>query len=490
MTRTSAKYFLILSICFSVFLQADPPYPRVRYIIMPIPGTVEFEELPAWATGSALEEFKEMFNNDSVSLWVEVDYGPHKPPQRIHLMNNTYESHMEFLKNAPPAFEHPELEKLKDDIEYLRHVPEEGSTEVMDHVLKLKNMIGPIRTQYLLHGIKFYPPEVLHAIAGIKSAEAEYPFLSLRRFGVLRRRSMHVMDSDPDDIHNFLRRNRAGPDDILNLDFVTHMVVGEVKTPYIPGFLPPHVQSFTEATSYDGYTENHPSLLVAWAQGSEEVHDLSYRAYKAQIARGHRPSINDQLLSSLKAAANALDLSRIYFVVIEDYVREKALEVMAFIDGGLRVVDYYKLPIENRFPGIDFREMFPDELIEVHGLAVDPDASDMKGVLNADAMALQLLEFIEGSGHEKTTFVLQADALPARLYKSFGFNEIEGSSKMLAEPLIAMFATGEVLKTRIRDLFPHVRRINTPELPNKVNRRIPGPEMDTCLTKLRNFGYL
>ncbi len=68
-----------------------------------------------------------------------------------------------------------------------------------------------------------------------------------------------------------------------------------------------------------------------------------FRAYRAQFERGHRPNIDEKLLANLKIAAAKLDLSRLFFAVVEDYVNEKALEVMTFIDGGAHDYDFYEI---------------------------------------------------------------------------------------------------------------------------------------------------
>ncbi len=479
----SLKYtFLALVISSPLLYSAavDDSYPRYKYIVSPVYRM----GLPP--------DLSSHFGPDTVSMNFVVEYRPGSYTS-YWLLNVSREEFNSYMRNPAPAHENAIAFEIKALIRELKalsenpppnYSPEKVIVRSLDINSRLSGLVGPVRVLKITLGLEHWPLDVLQAVAGVKPDVAGETFLSLRRFGVLRRRGPTQHEETNDfDLH--LRQVLAP----LTFDRYAHMVVGDISVPFLHNTLPPPVVYFSDAHMSEFFKANDVSFMVSWGIGSEEAHDLSFRAYKAQIARGHRPSIDNDLLDNLKKAAGELDLTRVFFVAIEDYVNEQVLEVMAFIDGGSKTNDFYETPAEKRFEALNLRERFPGELIEIHGLAIEPGKRAKALGLSTDAMAIQLLHFIENGGHDATTFMLQADALPARLYQSYGFVEVEGSRELLEKELIIMAATGAQLKTKLRSLFPHLKVKLSPELPNRLTRRTAGPQSDSaCFRKLRDFG--
>jgi hypothetical protein len=329
-------------------------------------------------------------------------------------------------------------------------------------------------------------------MAGVKShTKTEEAFLTVRRFGVMRRRGPQIHPTSfsgaPIPLQQILQP--------LVRDHYAHLVVGDIITPFTPHYVPTPVQFYSEIHMSEFFEPDHKSLLIAWGLGSEETHNLSYKAYQAQMRKGRRESIDEKLLSSLKTAANSLDLSRLFFYVIEDFVNETALETISFIDGGSSKEDFYETPAEKRFEKLKLRQRFraDEEIIEIHGLAIDPDVKGEKdSPINTEAWCAQIIDFIQNGSHERTRFILQADPVPARLYGSqMGFHLIEESKGYFEKDIFLMHTTGAELKEKIYKLFPHLKIGVALEVPNRLNRRTAGPDSDAaCIQKLRNFGHI
>jgi hypothetical protein len=472
--RLRSIFFLLAFLAMAAKAQE---YPRFRYIIVPVPYDV-LDQLPYPSP---------IPRSGLVHVFFQVETAP----GTVHSFSkeSIYAAdYKEELRLPIRHFRDDEADVIRRLIYDMKigHSTTEKNLEAHKILLPL---IGPVRMMYLIDGLNYdYPQKVLQAIAGVKNDSTE-PFLAVRRFGVLRRRVREVFVYEENGLQRF---DFGPPDDPFLYDADLHTTIGDSIFPFRPNHHPPPLRATAELQMLDTGNVNDDAFLIQWGIGSEEAHDLSFRAYRAQMARHRNHSIIDEnLLAQLRKVAGNLDLTRMFFINIEDFVSEKVFETMAFIDGGSATHDYYETPVDTRFASINLRTLFPGEFIEIHGLAVDPERVELKGILNTDTMAIQLLAFIENGGHDNTTFVLQAHAAAALIYPTYGFAELAESVGKAEKGIVVMYATGKTLREKIRALFPDSKQSPVVELPNRFNRRFAGPRVDMeCLAKLKAFNLL
>lgn len=469
-------FYLLGVMAFTPFF-ADA-YPRYRYYVTPLARMHELEGLPPIAHS--------IHAPDTVSVHLQVENYPGNTTS-YWLFNSSFEEYQAMLKARPFADEGEAADRVRELVKILKKNDFKSVEEMMPVAKELQERIGMIRTSYILESAEHFPVESLYAMAGVtdKNATPEQ-VLVLRRFGVMRRRGpIETGHRGQKPIEYFMQP--------LVPDRYAHLVVGDIVTPFTAHYIPTPVQFYPEIKMSEFFDADHKSLLVSWGVNADEVIDLSFKAYIDQMEHDG-VSVAPEQIEAQKNVTRSLDLSRLFFYVIEDFTGELPLQTISFIDGGKTGDDFYETPAEKRHKDIKFRELFPnDYLIEIRGLAIDPELRGKKGSpINTEAWAAQLLDFVHNGGHDNTRFILQARSGAARLYESkFGFvalNKIPGEKDPMK--ILAMHTTGAELKARIYKLFPHLKVGFAMDFPNRLNRRMPDYNTDkACMAKLRNFGY-
>lgn len=473
------KRFPSIHFLWSVFfainsIAVELNYPRYRYIVTPLARITELRDLHANVP------FPE---HASLHFQIVKAPGTHATTWLVNVSLDEYEK---YLSEKAPAFDGPEATKLSVILKQLKPLARspELAIPLIQHLAK---MIGMVRTLFIVEGLEIYPLPVLQAIAGVKPDPSNEVFLSLRRFGVMRHRgpkiTQETFNGIPKSIEYMLRP--------LVPDPRAHLVVGDVQTAFLAKTLPTPIQFFPDVRMSEFFNVENKSVLVPFQIGSNEAHDLSERAYIAQITRGRR-HVSKELLASLKTVARSLNLTRMFFYIIEDYLEERPLQTLSFIDGGTTEDDFYALPADQRFKSIHLREMFPNErLFEVHGLAFDPDVKNNAQLdINTEAWAAQVVDFIQNGGHHSARFVVQAHPTAAQFYQNkMGLTLIEESQQSFDGEVVLLHETGKIIVERILKLFPHLEIVISPELPNRLNRRHPNALVDSrCMEILKRMG--
>ncbi len=455
-------------------LYAD--YPRYKYIVTPL---ARLSEIPSHS--------QHVFDEDTVSVSFQIEEAPGRSDTHW-LFNVSYQEYEAYLKEKAPAQDNPAAARARELISKIKMQPI-PSEETLKLISELYEILGFVRTMSIVEALEYFPLETLFAMAGVKNTDSEStPTLVLRRFGVMRRRGPKINPGP---------RDPAGPSiesiiEPLVPDRYAHLVAGDIVTPFTPKYIPPPVQFFSDVRMSEFFSESHKSLLISWGVTAEDAVELSFRAFFDQLNQNGE-SLSEETIRAMKEKTRELDLSRLFFYVLENFTEEKALQTVSFIDGGKVSNDYYELPVEKRNRDLKIREKFPDdELIEVRGLAIDPELRGQKdSPINTEVWAAQLLDFVQNGGHKNTRFILQAYIGPARLYKGlFNFHFLTDREDTDPKKIHVLHASGAELITAIYKRYPHLKIGLSHDFPNRLNRRMPSYDSDNaCRAKLAYFGH-